>query len=347
MAKKGASEFVCQSCGAVYPKWQGKCDACGEWNTIVEEKSGGEGFSNIAPKRKGRLLEFVPLSGSQEALTRLVTNIKELDRVCGGGLVPGSAILVGGDPGIGKSTLLLQACASIANLPSHPECYYISGEEAIDQVRIRAKRLQLEQSPVKLTSATDVKDIIATLEKSNAAVVIIDSIQTMYLEEVESTPGSVSQVRACAYELIKLAKRKDLLSFWSAMSPNREQSPVRASLNTWWIPYFILKENAATIFAFCVRLKTVTARLMKSVFLKCRIRDWLKLKTLPPCFWPSGRETFPVPAYLPVLRVPARYWWKFRRWSVLPAMPAPNARSSAGIPTVWPWFWLFWKLAAA
>ncbi len=106
--------------------------------------------------------------------------------------VPGSAILVGGDPGIGKSTLLLQACASIANLPSHPECYYISGEEAIDQVRIRAKRLQLEQSPVKLTSATDVKDIIATLEKSNAAVVIIDSIQTMYLEEVESTPGSVS-----------------------------------------------------------------------------------------------------------------------------------------------------------
>lgn len=100
-------------------------------------------------------------------------------------------------------------------------------------MRIRAKRLQLEQSPVKLTSATDVKDIIATLEKSNAAVVIIDSIQTMYLEEVESTPGSVSQVRACAYELIKLAKRKDLLSFWSAMSPNREQSPVRASLNTW------------------------------------------------------------------------------------------------------------------
>lgn len=92
MAKKGASEFVCQSCGAVYPKWQGKCDACGEWNTIVEEKSGGEGFSNIAPKRKGRLLEFVPLSGSQEALTRLVTNIKELDRVCGGAASGPSAL---------------------------------------------------------------------------------------------------------------------------------------------------------------------------------------------------------------------------------------------------------------
>ena len=207
MVKKGV-EFVCENCGAVYPKWQGKCDACNEWNTIVEEKIGGEGFSNFAPKKKGKIIEFVPLSGSQQKLERLTTGIRELDRVCGGGLVPGSVILVGGDPGIGKSTLLLQACAKVADLPGNPECYYISGEEAIDQVRIRAKRLKLEQSPVNLASATEVKDIIATLEKSAAAVVIIDSIQTMYLEEVESTPGSVAQVRASAYELIKLAKKK-------------------------------------------------------------------------------------------------------------------------------------------
>ena len=213
MAKKGGSEFVCQNCGTVYPRWQGKCDACGEWNTIVEEKVGGEGFSNLAPKLKGKIIDFVPLSGAQEKLNRLSTSIKELDRVCGGGLVAGSVILVGGDPGIGKSTLLLQTCAKIANLPEHPECYYISGEEAIDQVRIRAKRLGLEQAPVKLASATDIKDIIATLEKSNAAVVIIDSIQTMYLEEVESTPGSVAQVRACSYELIKLAKKKGFTLF--------------------------------------------------------------------------------------------------------------------------------------
>lgn len=212
MAKKG-TDFVCQNCGSVYPRWQGKCDACGEWNTIVEEKVGGEGFSNFTPKHKGKMIDFVPLAGSQEKLERLTTTIKELDRVCGGGLVPGSVILVGGDPGIGKSTLLLQACAKIASLPINPEVYYISGEEAIDQVRIRAKRLQLEKSPVNLASATDVKDIIATLEKSNANVVIIDSIQTMYLEEVESTPGSVSQVRACSYELIKLAKRKGFTLF--------------------------------------------------------------------------------------------------------------------------------------
>ena len=213
MVKKNGSEYVCQNCGAVYPKWQGKCDACGEWNTIVEEKVGGEGFSNFNPKRKGSLLDFVSLSGSPQVLERLHTNIRELDRVCGGGRVPGSVILGGGDPGIGKSTLLLQVCASIANLPERPECYYISGEEAADQVKIRARRLGLETAPVNLASATDVKDIVTTLEKTRAAVVVIDSIQTMYLEEAESTPGSVAQVRACAYELIKLAKKKGFVLF--------------------------------------------------------------------------------------------------------------------------------------
>ncbi len=212
MSKKGV-EFVCQNCGSTYPKWQGKCDSCGEWNTIVEEKSGGEGYSSISPKKKGRMIEFVPLTGEEKALTRIDTGIKELNRVTGGGLVPGSVILVGGDPGIGKSTLLLQVTAKIASSNTQDECYYISGEEAIDQVRIRAKRLHLETSPVKLASATEVKDIIATLEKSNASVVVIDSIQTMYLDEVESTPGSVAQVRACAYELIKLAKKKGFVLF--------------------------------------------------------------------------------------------------------------------------------------
>ncbi len=213
MAKKNTIEYVCQHCGAVYPKWQGKCDACGEWNTIEEEKSENSGFSVLPSKKKGEIIEFVPLSGSTQSFRRLATNIKEIDRVTGGGLVPGSAILVGGDPGIGKSTLLLQVCAGVADLLPDNECYYISGEEAIDQVRIRAQRLGLADSPVKLASTTEVKDIIATLSKAKPAVVIIDSIQTMYLENVESTPGSVSQVRACAYELIKLAKKKGFVLF--------------------------------------------------------------------------------------------------------------------------------------
>ena len=213
MAKKSVSLYICQNCGATYPRWQGKCDSCGEWNSIVEEVQKNDGFSKINPRKEGKIIDFVPLKGEQNTYARLQTGINEIDRVTGGGLVPGSVILVGGDPGIGKSTLLLQVCAGLANKNEHYPCYYISGEEAIDQVRIRASRLGLADSPVNLASATDVRNIIATLEKTDAAVVIIDSIQTMYLDEVESTPGSVGQVRACAYELIKLAKRKGFVLF--------------------------------------------------------------------------------------------------------------------------------------
>lgn len=213
MAKKSAVQYVCNTCGAVYAKWQGKCDACQEWNTIVEEKVEQSGFSVLNQKKKGSLIEFVDLSGSAETYARLKTGIKEIDRVSGGGLVPGSAVLVGGDPGIGKSTLLLQIAAGLSVMKDVGDCFYISGEEAIDQVRIRAQRLGVASTPVKLASTTEVKDIIATIDKAWPSVVIIDSIQTMYLEDVESTPGSVSQVRACAYELIKLAKKKGFVLF--------------------------------------------------------------------------------------------------------------------------------------
>lgn len=213
MARKSTVDYVCQSCGSVYPKWQGKCDSCGEWNTIVEEKKSSTEFSNISNKKQGNQIDFVTLNGESQTYKRLITSLSEINRVSGGGLVPGSVVLVGGDPGIGKSTLLLQICADIANKDRGSKCFYISGEEAIDQVRIRAKRLGLAESPVKLASTTSVKDIIATLEKENPTLVIIDSIQTMYIDEVESTPGSVAQVRAAAYELIKIAKKKGFILF--------------------------------------------------------------------------------------------------------------------------------------
>ena len=154
-------------------------DVCNEWNSIVEEVSQNDGFSKINNKKEGRIIDFVPLKGSAQTYSRMQTGIKEIDRVSGGGLVPGSVILVGGDPGIGKSTLLLQVCANLALSNPQDSCYYISGEEAIDQVRIRANRLGLAESPVNLASATDVLNIITTLEKTEAKVVIIDSIQTM------------------------------------------------------------------------------------------------------------------------------------------------------------------------
>lgn len=202
---KGALKYTCQTCGTSYPKWAGKCEDCGGWNTLVEEAALDILPTGLKPGT-GRVIEFVPLHGPMSDVPRLHTQIGEFDRVCGGGLVPGSAILVGGDPGIGKSTLLLQV---VGALGTRMKCLYISGEESVDQVRLRATRLKVESSPVELASVTNVRDILSTLDKKDVAdVVIIDSIQTMYIDNVDSAPGSVSQVRACSQELIRLAKRR-------------------------------------------------------------------------------------------------------------------------------------------
>ena len=202
---KNTKSFICQSCGASYTRWQGKCDSCGEWNTITEEAPRETLPKGVSGGKGGRSIAFVDLKGMGTPPPRRSTTIGELDRVCGGGLVPGAAILVGGDPGIGKSTLLLEACGKMA---ANAVCIYITGEEAVDQVRLRAQRLGYANAPVKLAAATNVRDIVATLDEANAAdVVVIDSIQTMYTDAVDSAPGTVTQVRTCAHELIRVAKR--------------------------------------------------------------------------------------------------------------------------------------------
>tara|TARA_A100001037_G_scaffold130325_1_gene118013 strand:- start:1068 stop:2468 length:1401 start_codon:yes stop_codon:yes gene_type:complete len=202
---KPSKSFTCQSCGATYRKWQGQCDSCGEWNAIVEE-AGSEASPKGLSAGKGRNIDFVPLDGPSSAPRRLVTDGAEFDRVTGGGLVPGSAILVGGDPGIGKSTILLQVAGALAKTAP---CAYISGEEAVDQVRMRAQRLGLAESPARLAAATSVRDIATSLDVADPPrLVIVDSIQTMYVDNLESAPGSVSQVRAAADTLIRLAKRR-------------------------------------------------------------------------------------------------------------------------------------------
>ncbi|MCP5368143.1 MAG: DNA repair protein RadA [Hyphomicrobiales bacterium] len=199
------SQYVCQECGAVHPKWIGKCEGCGAWNSLVEEVAGDSAPKGLGAG-KGRRIDFVGLKGESPTPPRRQSGNGEFDRVCGGGLVPGSALLVGGDPGIGKSTLLLQITAAMA---ANSRCAYISGEEAIDQLRLRAARLGLQDAPVALAAATSVRDIVTTLDTPDGpAVVVIDSIQTMYLDSLESAPGTVSQVRASAQELIRLAKRR-------------------------------------------------------------------------------------------------------------------------------------------
>jgi DNA repair protein RadA/Sms len=207
MARRAPS-FVCQNCGAVYGRWAGRCEACGEWNTIAEEGAGigarPEGPGR-AP-RKGRPFALEPLAGEAHDTPRLPSGLPELDRVTGGGFVRGSVLLLGGDPGIGKSTLLIQAAATLAR--GGHRAVYISGEEAVAQVRLRAERLGLGDAAVELAAETSVEDIIATLSEGKLPrLVVIDSIQTMWTDMVEAAPGTVTQVRGSAQTLIRFAKR--------------------------------------------------------------------------------------------------------------------------------------------
>ncbi|QCI68048.1 DNA repair protein RadA [Phreatobacter stygius] len=205
---RNITSFVCQSCGASYGRWQGKCESCGAWNTIAEENV-GTGVGGTPAKgsaKKGRTFALAGLDGVGDQAPRTETQVGELDRVFGGGLVKGSVILIGGDPGIGKSTLLIQASARLARMGHR--VVYISGEEAVDQVRLRAERLGLTASPVELAAETNVEDIVATLsEGPTPRLVVIDSIQTMWTDKVESAPGTVSQVRSAAQVLIRYAKK--------------------------------------------------------------------------------------------------------------------------------------------
>ncbi len=200
--------FACRECGASYPKWQGQCATCGEWNCLEEvkvsqkqKKSGGAsgmGFSGSATEIT-RLAEV-----KLESSPRILTHIGEFDRVLGGGLVPGSVVLIGGEPGAGKSTLLIQMASEIAR---DRGCIYVSGEESIQQIAGRAIRLGISDREVQLATLTDVGQVISLVEHTKPAVVVIDSIQVMHSDEIESVPGSVSQVRECASQLTQLAKQ--------------------------------------------------------------------------------------------------------------------------------------------
>jgi DNA repair protein RadA/Sms len=199
--------YVCQACGSVSPRWAGQCADCGEWNCMVEDA--GAVVTPFKAKHDlhggGKRLSLAPLDSQVALPARMKTGIGELDRTLGGGFVPGSAVLIAGDPGVGKSTLLLQAAARIAM--AGESVVYISGEESADQVRLRAQRLGLGQANVQLAATGSVRDILTTLgEGPPPALLIIDSVQTMHSDLIEGAPGTVSQVRASAQELIRYAK---------------------------------------------------------------------------------------------------------------------------------------------
>jgi len=201
-----AGNFVCQNCGAVSMRWAGKCTSCGEWNTITEETDAGPApGSGITRTTKGRAVTLETLQGSTAEAPRFTSGIAELDRVTGGGIVPGSALLIGGEPGIGKSTLLLQLTALLAR--AGRRTIYFSGEEASAQVRLRAERLGLADAPVALAAETNLANILETLASGpRADLIVIDSVQTLWSDALDAAPGTVSQVRAATQSLIRYAK---------------------------------------------------------------------------------------------------------------------------------------------
>ena len=199
---KGKSIYSCSECGATSPKWQGQCPGCGEWNTLVEsvaEKPGGHRFESLTPV--ARLVNLSEIETRESE--RIATGIAEFDRALGGGLVAGGVVLIGGDPGIGKSTLLLQA---LSLLSSGCKVLYVSGEESGEQVALRARRLGLDTRSLRLMAEINLERILATLQAEQPQVAVIDSIQTLWSDQLSSAPGSVAQVRECAAQLTRLAK---------------------------------------------------------------------------------------------------------------------------------------------
>jgi len=203
--------FQCQTCGYVSPKWLGRCPDCGAWNSLVEEKKETVTRHSSLVTHLGKS-EPQPLSSiTGEYGHRTSTGIKELDRVLGGGVVAGSVVLIGGDPGIGKSTLLLQALSGLSK--EYGKVFYVSGEESPEQIKIRSERLSINSEGIILFSETSLEAIVSTASKLSPKAMVVDSIQTVYTEELVSAPGSVSQVRDCAAKLMLFAKRSDITVF--------------------------------------------------------------------------------------------------------------------------------------
>lgn len=221
MAKKTAKSktaYVCTDCGAEYSQWQGNCPACGEWNTISEVRLGANPSVAARASRDARFSGFAGAASQIQTLSdidlseqaRIATGMGELDRVLGGGLVPGSAVLLGGHPGAGKSTLLLQ---TLCHMAEHRSVLYITGEESLQQVALRAKRLGLAAGGVKMLSETSVESMLSVAEQERPAIMVVDSIQVMHVDHVESAPGSVSQVRESAATLTRFAKATGTVLF--------------------------------------------------------------------------------------------------------------------------------------
>ncbi len=269
---KAQTRFVCQQCGSVSPKWAGRCDGCGGWNTLAEETVAAGPPKSLdrsgSGKARGQRLTFSSLTGDSREMPRRTSGIAEFDRVCGGGMVPGSALLVGGDPGIGKSTVLLQVLAALASGQGGPRrrCAYISGEESLDQVRLRASRLEVEQAPVELAAATSIRDIALALDHADATRYRGHRLDpdhvSRHARQRAGHGGPGPRLGAGAHPPRQAARL--LPSCWWATSPRKGSSPVRACSSTWSTPCSISRASAATSSASCARSRTASGRPTRS-----------------------------------------------------------------------------------
>ncbi len=283
------SKFVCQACGYETPKWLGRCPECNEWGTLQEEvivqtRSSAVGSKTATPAAPVKLQE---ISGS--SWTRQTTNIVELDRVLGGGLVPGGVVLVGGDPGIGKSTLLMQLAGRLASRAI--SVLYVSGEESQQQIKLRADRLQVSDGPIFIAAETELDAINSQLVALQPQVVIIDSIQTVYSANLTSAPGTVGQIRESASRLIRYAKETGTVLFLVGHVTKDGSIAGPRVLEHMWCSTSRAKDT--NLFVFCGVLRTVLGPPMRSVFSRWARQGSVRWTILRNCFWVSGQKGLP------------------------------------------------------
>jgi len=256
--------FSCTECGGTSPRWLGKCPACGAWNTLTEsvpEAGAGKNRMSAASGPYAGLAQaqaVMPLAAIEATdVARTPSGIEELDRVLGGGVVEGGVVLIGGDPGIGKSTLLLQAMDALhrVGLPT----LYVTGEESGAQVALRSRRLGLEASQVNVLAEIQLEKILATVEATQPAVCVIDSIQTIYSDQLTSAPGSVAQVRECAAHLTRMAKATGIAVILVG-HVTKEGAPARACWSTWWTRCCTSRATRTAATAWCAPSRTASAR---------------------------------------------------------------------------------------
>ena len=345
---KSRSSYVCQNCGAITQRWQGKCESCGEWNTIIEEAAAlGVGAAAVRRGAVGRPFPLEDLSGDSKPVARIVTGIGELDRVAGGGFVPGSATLIGGEPGIGKSTLLIQACAALARRGGR--VVYVSGEESTEQVRLRAARLGLAEAPVQLAAQTLIEDIVATLGSGDAPkFVIVDSIQTMWSDAIESSPGTVSQVRGASQALIRFAKMSGAAMILVGHVTKDGQIAGPRVVEHMVDAVMSFEGEGAHAFRAAARLEEPLRRHRRDRRVRNdRPRARRGRQSLRAVSRRPRRRARPARRCSPASRARARCWsksrrsWRPRRWA------RPGARSSAGSRADWRWCWRCWRRTAA